>query len=656
MEARRKRIISSGAEYDHLFARATLKDVTVKKGATVADTVKFIPKVVKMKRWQTKAYTDKELRGLSVKDACEKLWHFIYNHIAYKKDEEGLEQIRSPARAWHDRFRGVDCDCYTTFISTVLANLGIPHILRIAKYSEDYFQHIYPVVPMPDGSYITIDCVVNEFNYEEPYTEIKDTKMDLQLLDGIEDPNDKAENLSDVEEVYGIEEDELGQLGWSLKKTFKKVAGKVSKVASQGTKFVGKKVIAAGAKKIANAGVKAGKYLADKGGKGIHLLNRINPGTLLLRSGLLAAMKLNMFNVGGNLRLSYLNKDEANKRGLNSGKLSSLTNIRKKVESIFYAAGGKDSELKSAILKGKGNQGNDKVLAGLDGVEDTDFEALNGMDENTPLYQLLGSELFNSNNVISEADLHGLIELANENVEGLEGINGESIADSYYVGQELTGLGEPATVSLAAASGALATIAGLIGKLGNLYDKGKAVADNIKPITDVAKSLLPTSKGSEIAQEASEVASAATPVEEPQTETAPPPPSNTPSSDSVPSLETDEEDNPEEQPNTPVVKTAIPKPTNTKNLLPAKTQTTMVQTTQAATSTGSPPGFWEKHKKWLKPTLIGAGGLGILYLSYRMITGNKAKPPTTKPAQSLSGLKGKKKPKHKGKKKAVALL
>ncbi|TRU49823.1 MAG: hypothetical protein EWV91_07060 [Microcystis aeruginosa Ma_QC_Ca_00000000_S207] len=637
MEANRNGKIRSGAAYDYLFPRATLKDVTVKKGATVADTVKFIPKVVKMKRWQTKAYTDKELRGLSVYDACEKLWHFIYNHIAYKKDEEGLEQIRSPARAWHDRFRGVDCDCYTTFISTVLTNLGIPHVLRIAKYSEDYFQHIYPVVPMPDGSTIIIDCVVNEFNYEEPYTEIRDTKMDLQLLDGIEEPEDKANNLAGSEEVYGIQEDELGQLGWSITSAFKNLADKVGKGVSQGAKFVGNH-IAAGAKSVAQAATKVGQFAAEKVGQGIHLLNKINPATILLRTGLLAALKLNMFNVSGRLRLSYLNKEEAARRQMNLGKHDSLISIRKKIESIFYAAGGEDSDLKNAILKGKGNEGRDKVLGGLNGIEEVNFEALKGMDENTPVYQLLGPELFYSNNVLSEKDLQGLMEL--EKSEGLAGINGASIADSYHVGQELTGLGEPVSVSIAAASGTLATIAGLINKLGNLYQTGKQVADNIKPVTDVAKTFIPTPKSNNTPKPA--------PVYAPQP-IAPAAPNNP-----IVEQETIEAEQPATQ--QAMAQTIVPVAVNRS--LPPQTQTAVIQATRAAAvaNASNQTGFWDKHKKWLKPTLIGAGGLGVLYLGYRMITGNKAKPPTSTPFQGLSGLKGKKKPKRKAQKQAIELL
>lgn len=169
MEARKVRNIRPGYEYDHLFPPANGNDKTVRRFATVNDTVSFIPKVVRDTLWHTEGIA-KRLKGVNVYDTCKKVWQFVYDHIQYKKDKTGYEQVRSPARVWHDRSSGVDCDCYSVFISSILTNLGIRHILRITKYSQNYFQHIYPVVP--HGSrHITIDCVTDRFDYEVPYSE-----------------------------------------------------------------------------------------------------------------------------------------------------------------------------------------------------------------------------------------------------------------------------------------------------------------------------------------------------------------------------------------------------------------------------------------------------------------------------------------------------
>lgn len=171
MEAAKKRNILNGDEYTHLFPKAEVNTSTIRKNANVTHTVAFIPKVVSETLHHTKEIAQR-LKANTTYETCSNIWHFVYRHIAYKKDQEGFEQIRSPARAWHDRHKGVDCDCYSVFISSILSNLRIPHILRITKYHRDYFQHIYPVV-VSQGKETPIDCVTDKFNYEVPYSEKK---------------------------------------------------------------------------------------------------------------------------------------------------------------------------------------------------------------------------------------------------------------------------------------------------------------------------------------------------------------------------------------------------------------------------------------------------------------------------------------------------
>lgn len=201
MEARKKRQIRSGVEYDHFFPRAHVDTHTVQRNAGVGDTVAFIPKVVHKTLSHTKGIAH-VLKGRNEYDTCRNIWNFVYYHIAYKKDRDGYEQIRSPARTWHDRHSGVDCDCYTTFISSILTNLGIRHKLRITKYSRDYFQHIYPIALLTDKA-VAIDCVTDQFDYEVPFSEKKDYPMDLQYLNGPEGYgyDGQPDDLNDVGEI-----------------------------------------------------------------------------------------------------------------------------------------------------------------------------------------------------------------------------------------------------------------------------------------------------------------------------------------------------------------------------------------------------------------------------------------------------------------------
>ena len=494
MEALTHRKVKDGSAYEKLFPSANLKDETVKKGASVTDTVKFIPKVVRKTLSQTEGIA-KMLHGNTQSETCKNIWDFVYSHIKYNKDEEGKEQIRSPARTWHDRNRGVDCDCYTVFISSILTNLKIPHSLRIAKYRKDYFQHIYPIVHKPNGKYITVDCVVDYFNYEEPFTEKKDTKMDLQYLSGIDDDF----SGSDSEENLG------------------KKKGKVKELLK----------------------------------KGLHITNRANPATLLLRNGLLASMKLNIMKVGQRMKYAYMSDEDAKKKGADMAKFQHLKSIKDKLEKIFYGAGGKPENLKKAILTGKGNK---KGKHDVNGLGDFEYDTnLAEMNEATPLPQLLGDEMYHSENA-----------------------------------ETLGALGEPVTAaSITAATGAIASIAALLKKIGNLFPNKKKDDESSKDFQTTAKDDDPNNVQNEIEQNKDEI-----------------------------------------------------------NKLDASTQKVDTSTDDSSGSTdNSNLGFWDKNKKWIKPTAIGATGLGLLYLGYRAMTGKKDE-------KQLTGTKNKK---HQ-KKEPVALM
>ena len=218
MVANGKRKISETKQFDAFFAPALGNDpVLIRSKAGIPDTIKLIRKVVSETLPQTKALAA-YLKGQNNLATFKNIWDFVYQHIAYEKDVPGVEQIRTPNRVWADRFKGVDCDCYSTFISSILTNLRIPHTLRIAKYTSGYFQHIYVVVPVSKdfynnrqkrNTYIVIDDVKDAFNDEHPYTEIKDTDiidMDLQLLNGLD-------NVDSSERYLGIPDVTIDGLG-----------------------------------------------------------------------------------------------------------------------------------------------------------------------------------------------------------------------------------------------------------------------------------------------------------------------------------------------------------------------------------------------------------------------------------------------------------
>jgi hypothetical protein len=542
MQANRKRNIKSGQEYTHLFPKAVNSTSTIRRNANVDHTVAFIPKVVNETLYHTKALAQK-LKGKTNYETCSNIWHFVYQHIAYKKDQEGYEQIRSPARAWHDRQTGVDCDCYSVFISSILTNLSVPHILRITKYHRDYFQHIYPVVvaspPTPlqkRGEEIVIDCVTDSFNYEVPYSEKKDYPMDLQYLNGF---------------------DGFGELGKVKKGGAKKAASQ--KKPSLLTKLKAKKTAKS---KTSADGSKPKKKGFFK--KVLNTVNRVNPATVLLRNGVLAVMKLNVKNVAGRLRWSYLTPEQAAQKNIDPQKFQRLVAAREKLEKIFYGAGGNPKNLRKAMINGKGNK--DKAVAGLDGIS---FAGVEYMSAYTPLPQLLGREMYYS-----------------ENIEGFEGL-GE--------------LGEPITLAtVGAAMGVISGVVAALKQIGNIFNgSGEGSRDFDEQTNEAAENNAPLPNTTSVPLPDGG-ASLPAPLEKQAIEEGFKKESGGITNDSL--IKTGSDDYSGES--SSLVPTGDDGSnmsiTKIETLLPTTTTTSSVAKTSASDAVPK-EGFWEKNKTWLKP-------------------------------------------------------
>lgn len=341
MENLTRRELLSGKAYDALIPRPQGRDHSIREDAGVDDTLKLIRKTVPQTAWHTERLAPK-LKGKNLHETCNNIWQFVYRHIAYKKDATGREQVRSPRRSWFNRYEGVDCDCYTEFISSILYNLGIPHKYRIAAYDpERGWQHIYPIVPLEGRTdrkmdkredYIVIDCVKDAFDDEQPFIDSKDynSPMKLEYLDGLEGSGLSSVDIDDL-----MAEEQMGSI-------FSKIGNAISNTA---------------------------KKVVSTAGDAIRVVNRYaNPATVLLRNGFLAAMKINFMNVAGRLRYGYLSESQARAMGMNMDAWKKLKRIVEKAENTYYDAGGLKENLKKAILDGKGNRDKKVPLNGLEGL------------------------------------------------------------------------------------------------------------------------------------------------------------------------------------------------------------------------------------------------------------------------------------------------
>lgn len=257
--ASHRRNVKDGSQYDHFFPKANFEDKIINPNGTVKYTVQQMEKVVHDYHWQV-AKLAKSLESNSLPQTLENIWQFFYDHYQYKLDKDGVEELRTPARAWHDGQilsrnpqtaddAGIDCDCYSISVSCVLTVLKIKHRLRVTKYSGGW-QHVYVVIPVPGkpGFNWIIDCVLDKFNIEKTYSDKFDYTMDglgipVAILSGLNDADEMHSITlgSDFDQMgfagddeLGDPEAELGALKRHLQRTRNFIARNPESVAFQG--------------------------------------------------------------------------------------------------------------------------------------------------------------------------------------------------------------------------------------------------------------------------------------------------------------------------------------------------------------------------------------------------------------------------------------
>ncbi len=424
-----RRNIESGDQYNVLFPQPDGENVRILKFAALSDTVELMQSVIRSTLNDTKKLAQR-LTASTVPQTCANVWKFVFNHLQYRKDEQGKEQVRRPARSWKDRKLGVDCDCMTVFIGSLLTNLGIPFTIRLTRYTSDEFEHVYPVAKTSQGT-IIMDTVVHQFDYEVPYKSKKDISMELQYLNGFDDEDEFDDNEEWAEILNNdYPEDAEGLLLDGLEG---KAERKAKKEARQ-EKRADKKE----ARQEKREEKKANKPpLKERVKNVLHAVNKVNPATALLRAGILASMKLNLLNVPSKLRFSYWTEAQATANNMVPGTFQKLKAVREKLEKIFFGAGGKVENLKEAILKGRGNKDKRVPLNGLGAI-------IQPVHDEQDIRTIIGEDTF-----YDEFD----------EVDNLHGING--------LGEAVT-----AAAAVAAASGIIGTIAALVKQIGEIFKKG----------------------------------------------------------------------------------------------------------------------------------------------------------------------------------------
>lgn len=545
-----------GRHFNHLIKNAARTEKFIKNG-NVLETVEGCIDIIAGHYKEVEGLA-KHLKADSVKNTCRNIFNFAYTYLQYQKDDEGTEQLRTPARSWLDgqvKYKqqgesnsGIDCDDYSIFCGSILKCLGIPFKFRITKYDgNSYFQHIYVFVPCVGDSEdeIIIDPVLSRFDYQKPYSSEKsDFNMSplqrLGSLGGINgltgtlglglpiyalsglDYTGKKVGDSDHTElmaiISGVDfEDAMNGLGSAddatlnyLKRTRdfltknKENKSKMSHIQNpdqfinmidQAIKFwhtperdkVLDKLVAIedrlaesgfikydvdgieGFDELDDDGInglgrskkrkgkffsaikKVGKKVGSLAKKAVKAIVRFNPLSIAIRNGLLAALRLNMFDISKKLQYAYLPDNLASKYDIDPKKLADLKKRLAKVQKLFKGLQGKEKNLRSAILKGAKQKSPDFSLNGVDGI-----------------------------------------------IAGLQAI--EAVGGLAQLGD----LGVVATAaSVGAATGVLATIKSWLKPVTNIFTKGKKKAAEVKqtvqqllPAKTTTKSAFPTTNSS----------------------------------------------------------------------------------------------------------------------------------------------------------------
>lgn len=143
-------------------------NTTIAKNVSILDIIEEMHKIVNRTSWQTKKVAA-ELKKPTQYDSLVNLFNYLLTNFKYKNDQWGLEQLREPARAFKDRKQGIDCDCFSILIASILKNWNIPYYFRAACYQrENGLVHVYPVAKL-NGKKIALDVVSKQFNYQKPY-------------------------------------------------------------------------------------------------------------------------------------------------------------------------------------------------------------------------------------------------------------------------------------------------------------------------------------------------------------------------------------------------------------------------------------------------------------------------------------------------------
>lgn len=168
------------SDYSHLISPADQKDMHIVMGG-LYETIDLIKQTINEYYNQVEGLAY-HLKGNTDAQTAFNIWHFIKENITYDFDTPGIEEIRTPARTWSDRDHRADCEDMAIFAGAILKNLNIPFSLTIVAFNHSpNYQHIY-LTAGRKKQYI-IDGVMSKYGVH-PDNITKTMNMNIQRLSG----------------------------------------------------------------------------------------------------------------------------------------------------------------------------------------------------------------------------------------------------------------------------------------------------------------------------------------------------------------------------------------------------------------------------------------------------------------------------------------
>jgi len=91
--------------------------------------------------------------------ACEvtAIWNFVVLNVRYTQDQDG-EDTYSTVRATLEQ-GAADCDDMTVMFASLLKAVGFENVIaRIASVQGRTWDHVWPMVMLPNGKWLSLDC------------------------------------------------------------------------------------------------------------------------------------------------------------------------------------------------------------------------------------------------------------------------------------------------------------------------------------------------------------------------------------------------------------------------------------------------------------------------------------------------------------------